>query len=377
MEDPEKWKDALRHFSRADLDSILKHRKKSVLGGNRDELIESMCQKASGLCQELSAAYEMLKGVSVNGVIQEIFLARNDLGPIVADCRKKTEIVTALILANELAIVERVADYARYTRKRQVSPLRFEGHVKQKIVKSQLAQAVKAVIKELNKNRPRVLVLEDASYSPSEEIVRIAVSREAGRRHVRQLPERAPSPEFAEHDDYPLRPHVIEVDLKRLRMRTTFGGHDQDGLQISQSVLEGFVELEGGLQESSFHSNVLDSKVTDQIEENVDEAKEEYAKDSALANTLEALQKAKRVSLSIRGLNVAGDLRRLDIQAGDVDKVLATLGVDPAILEGAKDSSFELELPDGRRIRVSRHKLTFVGEFSAGEQRALEEVFST
>jgi hypothetical protein len=371
----DKWEAILKQFRRQDLDSILEHRESKIVAANRDELIEEMIKKSPDICKSLSEAHKMLRGVPPQGIIQEIFLLENELGADVKDCLSKPQIIAKLFLEDRLDVLERVADYARYVKKRQISPLIFAGRLKESVIQTTLRETVEEIIENLNPHRPKVLVFQDAAYSPDNQIVRVAVSREIGRRHVVQRPERALLPEMIEQDIFPLRPHVIEVDLKRNRLKTTFGKHDRDGLNVTQSILEGFMDLSEKPRQVEFRSNALDSVTIDETHRAIDESILELPKDSPIHQTLTSVKEARKVVLSVKGLNIAGDLRKLEVHAGDVDQVVGILGIDSSLLEGAKNANYEIELPDGRRIRVYSHNLTFVGEFSKDERTALEEVF--
>jgi hypothetical protein len=187
--------------------------------------------------------------------------------------------------------------------------------------------------------------------------------------NVHQRPERSDHPD---HVDYPLQRHTIEVDLGRNQVRTTFRELDRDGLSITRSLLNSFIRLKGELREAEFRSNPLDETSMKEISESVEKLLErDY--ESSTKKTLKQLKKAKLTSISLKSLRLVGDLRKLDIEAGDVSKAIEHLQIDRDILTTAQDITCEMELADGRKIQIRRHNITFVGNYTAEERSAIRE----
>jgi hypothetical protein len=336
---------------------------------SRDQICETLLTDSPELTAKLVTAYESVKGVSLPSLIQEIFLFDSNLGKLVKDCAKRSSLVTNLAIEDRLDVAEQISGYLHYARKRQINPWIFEGKPDLAALDKGFDRRVKATLDSLNESRPKRLLFEDFRYSPDQGILRIAISREKGRLNVHQRPERSDHPD---HVDYPLQRHTIEVDLGRNQVGTTFRELDRDGLSITRSLLNSFVRLKGELREAEFRSNPLDETSMKEMSESVEKLLErDY--ESSTKKTLKQLKKAKLTSISLKSLRLVGDLRKLDIEAGDVSKAIEHLQIDRDILTTAQDITCEMELADGRKIQIRRHNITFVGNYTAEERSAIRE----
>ncbi len=371
MEDTEEYR-ILRRFRKRDLERILEAEGLEHEDLKHSELVVWLLEEAEEVAETLLSAYELLRGVHIKGAINEIFQHDNALGPVIRDCRTKPQLITELLLAGRLEVLGRVADYVRFVKKRGLSPLTFTGNVRQERLDG-INDFLANIVEELNPTRPNALVLERTDYLRELRLVRILLSRERGRVRVRQRPERAPSPELTDHPDYPLRQYVIEVDLEHNSVRTTFPSTDRDGRTITQRLIGEFVELDGDLDEATFRSNFVTADDLVELQERFQAETERHEEDPAVAVTLRALTVAPMTMLSVSGLNIAGDLRKLEVQAANVETAMEALGVDVAALRDATNVQFELQLADGRKVRVSRHRIILSGDFSPVEERAIQD----
>ncbi len=371
MEDTAEYR-ILRRFRKRDLTRILEAQGLEYGDLKHLELVVWLLEEAEKVAETLLSAYELLRGAPLKGAINEIFQHDNALGPITRDCSTKPQLITELLLAGRLEVLERVADYVRFVRKRGLSPLTFEGNVRQRRL-DELDGFMVDIIEQLNPTRPNALVLERADYLEEQRLVRLLVSRERGRVRVRQRPERAPTPELTDHPDYPLRQYVIEVDLEHNSVRTTFPSTDRDGRSITQKLIGGFVDLKGDLKEATFRSNFVTTDDLEELRGWFEKEAKRYEEDPTVADTLRALTVAPTTMLSVSGLNIEGDLRRLEVHAANVETALNALGVDLTALKDAANVHFELQLEDGRKVRVSRHQITLFGDFSPAEERAIQD----
>lgn len=374
MTEEESRERTLRRFKKKDLTRILRHKGIKLEGKTREQLIRHIVSKDHELSGLIHNCYEKLRGAGLNGIIQEVSFIDPVLAENLSDCRTRGDLLTSLVVADKTDVVDQVSDYLRYARKRGLSPILFDGKTVPRVLIDP-QKAVMRIIAQMDKGRLRHIVLDDVSLSEAKDVLRIAISRESGRKHVRQLPERAIRPDLQEHDDYPLRPHVLEINFSRKLATTTFGRNDRDGMLIVESMLSGVVKLKGRPTEMRFLSNILDSSSNSRIKKSIEALLANQENGGQVHTTLIALESGKVVSITVKGLDVVGDMQKLEVQADDVEKTMQTLGIDKHLLETARDVSHEIELSDKRRISVQKLSLVFTGEFTKAERDAIEEVY--
>ena len=369
-------KEILKHFSKNQLDRICNQLKIEVAGHSRDEIINIICTIKNKEIEFLGNAYQKLDGVSVNVLIKEIFLYDKDIGKLVENDDKKNQIVTDLFLSGHLGVIDIVADYARFEKKKKMSPLFFDGQLKDEVDEQELVNLLGTLISKLNDGRPNKIYLDNASLIKDDNKVIILLSREIGKRHIRQRPNRSPSAEMIEHDDYPLNTYSIELDFRSHEVKSTFRENELDGIGIIKAIIDQISTKESILKEADFLCNPLDLNHSQIVNERIELAQSKISRESDIFQTLDLVKNAKKTGLTIKGLNLEGDLQKMEIKAGEIEKILKSLNIDNNMLLGAKSTDYEIELQDEskRKIKVIKSSLTFSGKFSDEEKKVIRDI---
>ena len=366
----------LSRFSRESLLAILSHLKFEVPQGTRDAAIKSFVKQNLEGARFIGRLYQQLAGVSVNLAVEQLYLHDAALGPVVREAANKPDLVRRLILADRADALDSVSSFVRFAKKRTVSPLLFEAKVPARVESGYLESRVRSAVDQLNPGRPRPILLDRVKVDPEGGTITIALWREGGKRHVRQLPTRARAGLPSEHDDYPLRPHVIEVDLRGQRIRTTFQSSDRDGTNILHTVTGSFLKYSALPTRAGFLSNPFDAVAEAKIANRRKELAKTLEESDPRLGLLNLLGSAKKSMVTFFVLRTQGNPKKLEIRADDVSLALDALGANPDVLKTAGSYEYELKLDDNRLVRVTPTKVALTGDFSAVERAAVESLFS-
>ncbi|HZY92566.1 MAG TPA: hypothetical protein VFG07_07355 [Thermoplasmata archaeon] len=369
-------KKLLSRFSRTALVEILDHLGIDAKAPTRAAILDSLVRKQSETALRIVRTYQRLTGVSLNLAVDQLYLHDPSLGPVVRDSKNKPDLVRRLFLSDRTEALESIASFVKFARKKNVSPLTFEGNAVRELDQKGVERLIQRAIDRINPGRPRPILLDRVEVAAEVGRVKVALWREGGKRHVRQHPARVGRGAAVEHDDYPLRPHVIEVSLKEGRIRTTFRSTDRDGEGVLRAVTESFITYSAPPARSRFLSNPFDADEAEELKRRIGALRRSLRVDDSRIALLDALTTAKKNLIAFNSLQTEGNLKKLEVRADDADKALRALGARVDLLQTAKSHDYELRFDDGRTIRVSPWRVGLTGIFTPAERESVELIFS-